>query len=213
MLNAPKLAIFPHLGMAAVLRAARPTAYDESEIKMLKTLLALSRLIDALNERVGRAIGWLVLAAVLVSAGNAVMRYSFSLSSNAWLEIQWYLFSAIFLLGAGYTLKRNEHVRIDVIAGRFSKRGQARIDILGGLLFLMPMAVIIMYLSWPMFMQSYLGHEISGDAGGLIRWPVKLLIPVGFGLLVLQGLSEIIKRIAYLRGAIPDPAGGKQERN
>jgi len=195
------------------LRSRRATAYDEIEIKMIKALLAFSQLIDAINDRVGRAIGWLVLAAVLVSAGNAVMRYSFSLSSNAWLEIQWYLFSAIFLLGAGYTLKKNEHVRIDVIAGRFSKRGQARIDILGGLLFLMPMAVIIMYLSWPMFMQSYLGHEISGDAGGLIRWPVKLLIPVGFALLVLQGLSEIIKRIAYLRGAIPDPAGGEQERN
>lgn len=195
------------------MRSRRATAYDEIEIKMIKALLAFSQLIDAINDRVGRAIGWLVLAAVLVSAGNAVMRYSFSLSSNAWLEIQWYLFSAIFLLGAGYTLKKNEHVRIDVIAGRFSKRGQARIDILGGLLFLMPMAVIIMYLSWPMFMQSYLGHEISGDAGGLIRWPVKLLIPVGFALLVLQGLSEIIKRIAYLRGAIPDPAGGEQERN
>ena len=195
------------------MRSRRATAYDEIEIKMIKALLAFSQLIDAINDRVGRAIGWLVLAAVLVSAGNAVMRYSFSLSSNAWLEIQWYLFSAIFLLGAGYTLKKNAHVRIDVIAGRFSKRGQARIDILGGLLFLMPMAVIIMYLSWPMFMQSYLGHEISGDAGGLIRWPVKLLIPVGFALLVLQGLSEIIKRIAYLRGAIPDPAGGEQERN
>lgn len=179
---------------------------------MIKALLTLSRLIDALNERVGRAIGWLVLAAVLVSAGNAVMRYSFSLSSNAWLEIQWYLFSAIFLLGAGYTLKRDEHVRIDVISGRFSTRGQARIDILGGLLFLMPMAVVIMYLSWPMFMQSYLGGEISSDAGGLIRWPVKLLIPVGFALLVLQGLSEIIKRVAYLRGAIPDPTSTRQER-
>lgn len=195
------------------MRSRRATAYDEIEVKMIKALLAFSQLIDALNDRVGRAIGWLVLAAVLVSAGNAVMRYSFSLSSNAWLEIQWYLFSAIFLLGAGYTLKKNEHVRIDVIAGRFSKRGQARIDILGGLLFLMPMAVIIMYLSWPMFMQSYLGHEISGDAGGLIRWPVKLLIPVSFALLALQGLSEIVKRIAYLRGAIPDPAGGEQERN
>lgn len=195
------------------MRSRRATAYDEIEVKMIKALLAFSQLIDALNDRVGRAIGWLVLAAVLVSAGNAVMRYSFSLSSNAWLEIQWYLFSAIFLLGAGYTLKKNEHVRIDVIAGRFSKRGQARIDILGGLLFLMPMAVIIMYLSWPMFMQSYLGHEISGDAGGLIRWPVKLLIPVSFALLALQGLSEIVKRIAYLRGAIPDPAGGEQETN
>jgi TRAP-type mannitol/chloroaromatic compound transport system permease small subunit len=212
MLNTAKLASFPGGGRTTVLRAARATAYDEIEFEMLKTLLALSRLIDALNERVGRAIGWLVLAAVLVSAGNAVMRYSFSLSSNAWLEIQWYLFSAVFLLGAGYTLKKNEHVRIDIIAGRFSKRGQAGIDIFGGLLFLMPMAVIIMYLSWPMFTQSYLGAEISSDAGGLIRWPVKLLIPAGFALLVLQGVSEITKRIAYLCGAIADPAGGDQER-
>jgi TRAP-type mannitol/chloroaromatic compound transport system permease small subunit len=176
----------------------------------MKIFLALSRLIDAVNERVGHATGWLVLAAVLVSAGNAAVRYSLNLSSNAWLEIQWYLFSAVFLLGAGYTLKRNEHVRIDVIAGKLSRRAQAWVDILGALLFLLPMAVIIMVLSWPMFMQSYAGHEISSDAGGLIRWPVKLLIPAGFALLVLQGISEIIKRIAFLRG-ITGPAGGKQE--
>jgi len=173
----------------------------------MKFFLAVSRLIDTLNERVGQAVGWLVLAVVLVSAGNAVVRYSLNLSTNAWLEIQWYLFSAVFLLGAGYTLKCNEHVRIDVISGRLSRRAQAWIDIGGGLLFLLPMAVIIMVLSWPMFMQSYTGHEISSDAGGLIRWPVKLLIPAGFALLVLQGISEIIKRIAFLRGATVEPAG------
>lgn len=177
----------------------------------MKFFLALSRLIDAINERVGHSTGWLVLAAVLVSAANAAVRYSFNLSSNAWLEIQWYLFSAVFLLGAGYTLKRNEHVRIDVIAGKLSRRGQAWIDVFGGLLFLLPMAVIIMVLSWPMFMQSYTGHEISSDAGGLIRWPVKLLIPAGFALLVLQGVSEIIKRVAFLRGAIADPLDRRQE--
>lgn len=179
----------------------------------MKFFLALSRLIDALNERVGHMTGWLVLAAVLVSAANATVRYSFNLSSNAWLEIQWYLFSAVFLLGAGYTLKRNEHVRIDVIAGKLSRRAQAWVDVFGALLFLLPMAVIIMVLSWPMFMQSYTGHEISSDAGGLIRWPVKLLIPAGFALLVLQGISEIIKRVAFLRGLTGDTAGGKQEHD
>lgn len=170
----------------------------------MKVFLALARLIDVINERVGRVIGWLVLAAVLVSAGNATVRYSLNLSSNAWLEIQWYLFSAIFLLGAGYTLKKNEHVRIDILASRLSRRGQAWIDIIGSLLFLMPMALIIMVLSWPMFMQSFTGHEISSDAGGLLRWPVKLLIPIGFALLVLQAVAEIIKRAAFLRGMLPD---------
>lgn len=174
---------------------------------MMRALLGISRLIDGLNERVGRVVAWLVLISVLVSAGNATVRYALNLSSNAWLEIQWYLFSAIFLLGAGYTLGRNEHVRVDVLAGRLSRRGQAWIDILGGTLFLLPIAILILYLSWPMFMQSYASGEISSDAGGLIRWPVKLLIPAGFALLVLQGLSEIIKRVAFLRGIIPDPAG------
>jgi len=171
----------------------------------MKFLLAFVRIVDALNERVGRAVAWLVLAAVLVSAGNAIMRYSLNLSSNAWLEIQWYLFSAIFLLGAGYALKKNAHVRIDVIAGRLSKRHQALIDIVGGLAFLLPMSLIILWLSVPMFWQSYAGGEISADAGGLIRWPVKLLIPVGFMLLTLQGLAEIAKRVAFLRGAAPEP--------
>lgn len=171
----------------------------------LKRLLALSRLIDALNERVGRLVYWLVLAAVLVSAGNAVFRYLFNLSSNAWLEIQWYLFSAVFLLCAGYTLLHNEHIRIDVIAVRLSKRAQTWIDIFGCVFFLLPMALVIMWLAWPVFMDAYIHHEISSNAGGLVRWPVKLLMPVGFLLLALQGMSELIKRIAFLLGLIPDP--------
>jgi TRAP-type mannitol/chloroaromatic compound transport system permease small subunit len=173
----------------------------------MKALLTFSRWTDACNERIGRALAWLVLAAVLVSAGNAAIRYALGLSSNAWLEIQWYLFAGIFLLGAGYTLKRNEHVRVDVVATRLSSRQQAWIDIAGGVLFLMPVALVILYFSWPMFVQSYLGQEMSSDAGGLLRWPVKLLIPAGFALLVLQGLSEIIKRAAFLMGMAADPRG------
>ena len=172
----------------------------------MRGLLTLARAIDALNLCVGRTVSWLVLVAVLVSAGNALARYGFDLSSNAWLEIQWYLFSAIFLLGAGWTLLRNAHVRIDVLSSRMSDRTRAWMDILGGLLFLLPMAILILYFSWPMVVQSYLGHEISSDAGGLVRWPVKLLIPAGFALLALQGVSELIKRIAFLRGIDPAQA-------
>jgi TRAP-type mannitol/chloroaromatic compound transport system permease small subunit len=176
----------------------------------MRILLAFARLIDYVNACVGRAVAWLVLVAVLVSAGNALMRYVFSMSSNAWLEIQWYLFSAIFLLAAGWTLQRNAHVRIDVLAARLSPRKQAWIEILGGIFFLMPMAVLILYLSWPMFMQSYVDHEVSADAGGLVRWPVKLLIPAGFALLVLQGVSQIIQRIAFLRGErVREEPGGR----
>ncbi|MGZ9006165.1 MAG: TRAP transporter small permease subunit [Burkholderiales bacterium] len=172
----------------------------KSPSHLMLVLLAASQFVDRLNERIGRTVSWLVLAAVLISAANAVMRYSVNVSSNAWLEIQWYLFSAIFLLAAGWALLRNAHVRIDVITARLSPRARAWIDILGTVLFLMPMALLILYLSWAMFMQSYAGHEMSSDAGGLVRWPVKLLIPAGFGLLVLQGASEIVKRIAFLRG-------------
>jgi TRAP-type mannitol/chloroaromatic compound transport system permease small subunit len=168
-------------------------------------LLALSRAIDALNRRVGHAVYWLILAAVLVSAANAVSRYLFDASSNGWLELQWYLFSAVFLLAAGYTLLHNEHVRIDVIFGHLPPRLRAWIDLIGGVFFLLPMAIIIMALSWPVFVDSYRLHEYSSDAGGLLRWPVKLLIPVGFLLLALQGVSEIVKRIAFLLGRIPDP--------
>jgi TRAP-type mannitol/chloroaromatic compound transport system permease small subunit len=177
----------------------------------LKALLAFSRLVDWLNERLGRLVYWLILASVLVSSGNAVVRYVFARSSNGWLEIQWYLFSAVFLLGAGYTLQHNEHVRIDIIYSKLSPRTRASIDLLGGLFFLLPMAIIIMALAWPVFLDSWRLNEYSTDAGGLVRWPVKLLIPVGFFLLVLQGLSEIIKRIAFLAGLIPDP--GTRPRN
>lgn len=175
----------------------------------MRLLLGLSHAIDWINERVGWLARWGVLLSVLISAGNALVRYSLDTSSNAWLEVQWYLFSAVFLLCASYTLLRNEHVRIDVVSGRFSRRAQAWIDIVGTLLFLLPMAAIIVWLSWPFFVDSYSRGEISSDAGGLLRWPVKLLMPVGFALLVLQGLSELIKRIAFLLGRIPDPLAGR----
>lgn len=182
------------------------TAEKQSEEKFVwEVLLRLSRLIDAISRRVGLAARWLVLVAVIVSAGNATVRYLFSTSSNAWLETQWYLFAAVFLLCSPYTLLLNEHVRIDVLTGGLSQRGAALLDILGGLFFLLPMSILIMMLSWPMFMDSYMRHELSTDAGGLIRWPVKLLIPVGFFLLSLQGVSEIIKRCAFLAGAAPFP--------
>ena len=169
----------------------------------MKILLAISRGIDSLNEKFALLATWLVLLACLVSAGNAVSRYAFSLSSNAWLEIQWYLFGALVLLGASYTLKRNEHVRVDIVYGRLSTRAQIWIDILGGLFFLLPAAIMIAWLAWPMFYNSFMEQEISGNAGGLLRWPVKLLIPLGFWLLSLQGVSELIKRIAMLTGDLP----------
>ncbi|MVW71241.1 TRAP transporter small permease subunit [Bordetella sp. 15P40C-2] len=171
----------------------------------MKALLALSRAIDALNVRVGKAVTWVTLLVVLVSAGNAVVRKVFGTSSNAWLELQWYMFGAMFLLTAGYTLLQNEHVRVDILSSKLSKRTQIYIEIFGLLFFLMPMAIVIMYLSWPMFMDSYLTNEQSSNSGGLVRWPVKLMIPIGFGLLVLAGISRLIKCFAYLRGQGPDP--------
>lgn len=171
----------------------------------MKALLRLSGLIDGLNERVGRFSYWLILVAVLVSAGNASVRYIFDRSSNAWLEIQWYLFSAVFLFCAGYTLLHNQHVRIDVISSHLSKRARTWIEVLGTLFFLLPMAIAIMWMSWPVFVQAYQLHEESSNAGGLIVWPARLMVPVGFFLLILQGISELIKRIAFLLGWIPDP--------
>ena len=171
----------------------------------MKPLLAISRAIDALNEHVGRLTYWLILAAVLISAGNAVVRYSLNMSSNAWLEIQWYLFSFVFLFCAGYTLLHNQHVRIDVISGQLSGRARAWIDIFGTVFFLMPMAIAIMWLSWPVFLDAYQSGEVSTNAGGLTVWPGRLMLPVGFFLLILQGVSELIKRIAFLRGLIADP--------
>jgi TRAP-type mannitol/chloroaromatic compound transport system permease small subunit len=169
-------------------------------------LLSVSRLIDRLSERVGHTFYWLVLATVLISAANAVVRKAFNYSSNSLLEIQWYLFSAIFLFLAGYTLMRNDHVRIDVIAHRLSKRTQTWIDIVGTVFFLFPMAFLIMWLSWPVFVEAYERHEVSTNAGGLIIWPARLLVPIGFALLIVQGVSELIKRFAFLRGLIPDPS-------
>jgi TRAP-type mannitol/chloroaromatic compound transport system permease small subunit len=166
----------------------------------MQGLLKLSSLIDGLNERVGRSMIWLVLIVVVVSAGNAVSRFTFNLSSNALLEIQWYLFSAIFLLSAGYVLKRNEHIRIDVLFGRYSERTQNWIDVFGFLVFLLPMALIVGYLSWPVFTLAWTSGEMSSNPGGLIRWPVRLMMPVGFALLILQGISELIKRLAFLTG-------------
>jgi TRAP-type mannitol/chloroaromatic compound transport system permease small subunit len=171
----------------------------------MNALLRISKLIDALNERVGRSVYWLILLAVLVSAGNALIRKIFNVSSNAFLELQWYFFSAVFLLCSGYTLLRNEHVRIDVVAGRFSRRTQAWIDVFGTLFFLLPMALLFIYLSWPVFVRTWVHHEISGSAGGLVIWPARLIVPIGFGLLALQGVSELIKRIGFLRGVAPDP--------
>jgi TRAP-type mannitol/chloroaromatic compound transport system permease small subunit len=168
----------------------------------VNVLLSLARLIDALTERIGRLVIWLVLVATLISAGNALARYALGESSNAWLEIQWYLFGAMFLLGAGYTLKHNGHVRIDIFYNRFGARGQAWIDLVGGVLFLLPMAILLTWLAWPMFLDAWHTHEMSPDAGGLVRWPVKLLLPLGFCLLALQGVAEVIKRLGVLRGRL-----------
>jgi len=179
----------------------------------MQILLRLSRAIDALNTKVGRLTYWLVLVAVLISAGNAVIRYAFNISSNAWLELQWYLFSAIFLFCAGYTLLHNQHVRIDVITGRFSKRVQAWIDIFGTVVFLFPMAFLILYLSVPIVIRTFTMNEVSTNAGGLPIWPARVLVPIGFALLIAQGFSELIKRIAFLNGLIPDPSEKPQEKS
>jgi TRAP-type mannitol/chloroaromatic compound transport system permease small subunit len=166
----------------------------------VNSLLALSRLIDGVNARIARVANACVLLACVISAGNALIRYGFSVSSNAWLEIQWYLFAAMFMLGAPYTLKTNGHVRVDILYGNVPPRVRLWIDLLGCILFLMPAATIICWMSWPIFVDSYVHDEMSNNAGGLVRWPVKLLLPLGFALLGLQGLSEIIKRIATLAG-------------
>ena len=172
----------------------------------MKLMLAMAQAVDAFNERVGKLTHWLILVAVLISAGTAVTRYSLDMSSNAWLEVQWYLFSAVFLFCAGYTLLHNQHVRIDIVSGRFSRRVQTWIEIFGTVFFLLPMAILILWLSWPVFVDAWRSNEVSTNAGGLAVWPARLMLPIGFLLLVLQGFSELIKRIAFLRGLIPDPA-------
>ena len=168
-------------------------------------LLKTSRMIDALNERVGSAIIWLVLAAVVISAVNAIIRKVFNNSSNAFLEIQWYLFAAVFLLGAGYTMLRQGHVKIDVILGRFSRRTQIIVECFGIVFFLMPFVFAVIHHVWPLVVNAYVTNEMSENAGGLIRWPAYALVPLGFALLGIQGVSEFIKRIGFLQGLCADP--------
>ena len=168
-------------------------------------LLALSRGIDRLNEFIGKWVSWSILLAVLVSAGNAVIRKAFNMSSNAWLELQWYLFGAAFLLAAAYTLKQNEHIRIDIVYGMFSRRTQHWIDLLGHIFFLMPFVLLMIYYFIPYVGLSFRSGEVSSSAGGLIIWPAKSLLLIGFSLLGLQGISEIIKKIAIMRGDLDDP--------
>jgi TRAP-type mannitol/chloroaromatic compound transport system permease small subunit len=168
-------------------------------------LLKLSQLIDWINARVGKGAFWLILLMTIISAGNATYRFIFNDSSNGWLEIQWYLFAAVFLLCAPYTLQKNEHVRIDVISSNFGPRGLAIIDILGTLFFLLPMVITVLWLSLPLVLDSYEINEYSANAGGLLRWPVKILLPISFTLLALQGISELIKRVGFLAGKIGDP--------
>lgn len=171
----------------------------------MTAMLKLSQFIDAMSERLARGLIWLVLAAVFISALNAVVRKAFDTSSNAFLEIQWYLFAAVFLLGSGYTMLRQGHVKIDVIIGRFSKRTQVIVECLGIVFFLMPFVFKVIELVWPLVVRAYVSGEMSQNAGGLVRWPVFALVPLGFALLGLQGLSELIKRVAFLMGLADDP--------
>ena len=176
-------------------------------------LLQLSRLIDRLSEFIGRHLAWLVLAAVLISAANAVVRKAFNYSSNGFLEIQWYLFATVFLLGAGYTMLRQEHVKIDVLLHRFGRRTQIKVEIFGIVAFLFPFVFAVINLVWPLVVQAYVTGEMSSNAGGLIRWPVFAMLPAGFALLGLQGLSELIKRVAFLQGLVDDPGKKKQQKS
>lgn len=172
----------------------------------MHALLKLSNFVDWLNTLVGRWSIWLILASTVISGVNAVVRKAFNIGSNAYLEVQWYLFAASFLLAAGYTLLQNEHVRIDVVASRFSRRTQVKMELFGFAFMLAPMCLAIIYFAWPFFMNGYTSGEMSNNSGGLIRWPVYLLMPLGFGLLLLQGVSEFIKRVAFLKGMVDDPA-------
>ena len=168
----------------------------------MRPFLAVSSVIDQVNEKIGYVCNFLVLAACLVSAGNAMIRYAFGYSSNGWLELQWYMFAILVMFGAAYTFKRNEHVRVEIFYLFLSERGQLWLDLIGTLFFLIPSCLLLAYLSWPFFMQAYAVSEVSSNAGGLIRWPIKFVIPSGFVMLALQGMSEVIKRIAALQGQV-----------
>ena len=178
----------------------------------MRILLSFSTLIDAMNEKIGLICNWLVLLACIVSAGNAMVRYAYDKSSNAWLEAQWYMFAVIVMFGAAYTLRKNEHVRVDIFYMTLSRRGQLWVDILGTLVFLIPTCTILAWLSWPFFIQSFNVLEHSSNAGGLLRWPIKLVLPLGFALVALQGISELIKRVAFLNDYDDDSLEAHYER-
>jgi TRAP-type mannitol/chloroaromatic compound transport system permease small subunit len=171
----------------------------------MNSLLAFSRLVDSITERIGKSIGWLLLAAVLISAGNALIRKTFDISSNAFLEAQWYLFGAVFMLGAGYVFLHDQHVRIDVLSSRLKRTTQIWIDVVGIAFFLLPLCAFVMWTSLPSLQTAFITEEVSANPGGLLRWPVYALVPVGFALLTFQALSELIKRVAFLTGQGPDP--------
>lgn len=168
----------------------------------MRPLLGLSNAIDVLNQKLGDICNFLILAACVVSAGNAMIRYAFGYSSNAWLELQWYMFAIVIMFGASYTFKRNEHVRVEILYLMLSERGQLWLDLIGTVVFLIPACLLLSYLSWPFFHQAYAVGEISSNAGGLVRWPIKFVIPAGFVMLALQGVSEAIKRVAALKGYV-----------
>jgi len=192
----------------------RGVARQQQRIKGLAVsgLLGVSRTIDALTERMGKIAAWAILVAVLVSAVNAIIRKVFGTSSNAWLELQWYLFGAVFMLCAAWTLRDNEHIRIDIVSGKYSRGLRNFVEMFGHLLFLLPFVLVMTLLSWPFFWRSYDSGEVSTNAGGLLIWPAKGLILLGFALLLLQWLSEVIKRVAVIRGEIADAhdVGGHQ---
>ena len=179
----------------------------------MAALLSLSRLIDSISTLMGKTTMWLILATTLISAGNAIVRKAFDISSNGLLEIQWYLFAAVFMLGAGYGFLKNSHVRIDFVSTRLSDRTRNWVDVIGIVFVLLPFCVLMIKLSWPVFTNAFDNGEMSQNAGGLIRWPAYLLVPTGFALLFMQGVSELIKRIAFLRGLIDDPIGGEAAKS
>ena len=178
----------------------------------MRILLSFSTLIDVMNEKIGLICNWLVLLACIVSAGNAMVRYAYDKSSNAWLEAQWYMFAVIVMFGAAYTLRKNEHVRVDIFYMTLSRRGQLWVDILGTLVCLIPTCTILAWLSWPFFIQSFNVLEHWSNAGGLLRWPIKLVLPLGFALVALQGISELIKRVAFLNDYAVDSLEAHYER-
>lgn len=179
--------------------------FFEREEEPMGSLLALSRVIDAINDRIGKAVSWLILLAIIVSTGNAIVRKVFNVSSNGWLELQWYLFGGAFMLAAAYTLKQNEHIRIDILYGALPRRKQHWIDLFGHIFFLMPMTILMIWLLVPYTLNSIRTGEMSSNSGGLILWPAKAILLAGFVLLFIQGISEIIKKIAVMRGLIEDP--------